>query len=155
MQLNRTKISESSETQHIEKIPKLIAIYLPELRLLSNFCLTQNPLFFYVIIGRNFEYDEALKIVQFEEYTEDINFDEIKRYDVQKRIGNLESQKLNLHKGRKHVGKNLIKHHGRNPRKKSGKIPQKILQKILQKNEDNIQNKKKKVTNKFNKRITK
>ena len=58
------------------------------------------------IIGRNFEYDEALKIVQFEEYTEDINFDEIKRYDVQKRIGNLESQKLNLRRGQKHGGKN-------------------------------------------------
>ena len=95
-----------------------------------------------------------MNIVQFEEYTEDINFDEIKRYDVQKRIGNLESQKLNFHKGRQHVDKNHKKHHGRNPRKKSGKIPERILQKILLKNEDNSRNKKEKVTNKVIKMIT-
>ena len=58
------------------------------------------------ILGRNFEYDEALKIIQFEEYTEDIDFDEIKRYDVQKRAVNFENQKLNLRSGRKHGGKN-------------------------------------------------
>ena len=90
-----------------------------------------------------------MKIVQFEEYTEDINFDEIKRYDVQTRIRNLESQKLNFRKGRQHVGK-----HHRNPRKKSGKIHEKILQKILRKNEDNSRNKKEKVTNKVMKMIT-
>ena len=60
----------------------------------------------YKIIGRNFEYDEALKIIQFEEYTEDINFDEIKRYDIQKRTVTFENQKLNLRRGRKHGGKN-------------------------------------------------
>ena len=60
----------------------------------------------YKIIGRNFEYDEALKIIQFEEYTEDIDFDEIKRHDVQKRIGNLKNPKSNLRRGRKHSGKN-------------------------------------------------
>ena len=97
------------------------------------------------ILGRNFEYDEALNIVQFEEYTEDINFDEIKRYDVQKRVRNLESQKLNFRKGRQHVGKNHRKHHGRNPREKFGKIPE---------NEDNRRNKKEKVTNKVIKMIT-
>ena len=100
----------------------------------------------YKIIGRNFEYDEALNIVQFEEYTEDINFDEIKRYDVQKRVRNLESQKLNFRKGRQHFGKNHRKHHGRNPIEKSGKIPE---------NEDNSQKKKEKVTNKIIKMITK
>ena len=99
----------------------------------------------YKTIGRNFEYDEALKIVQFEEYTEDIDFDEIKRYDVQKRSGYFKNQKLNSRKGRKHGGKNIRKHPGKNPRKKSGKIPEKILEKILRKNEDNRQNKKKKV----------
>ena len=83
------------------------------------------------IIGRNFEYDEALNIVQFEEYTEDINFDEIKRYDVQKRVRNLESQKLNFRKGRKHVGKNHRKHHGRNPREKSGNKREKVTNKNL------------------------
>merc|ERR1712008_266267 len=58
------------------------------------------------ITGRNFEYDEALKIVQFEEYTEDVDFDEIKRYDVQKRSGYFKNKKLNPRKGRKHKGKN-------------------------------------------------
>ena len=99
----------------------------------------------YKIIGRNFEYDEALKIVQFEEYTEDINFDEIKRYDLQKRSGYLKNQKLNPRKGRKHGGKTIRKHPGKNPRIKSGQIPEKILEKILQKNEDKRRNKKKKV----------
>ena len=61
----------------------------------------------YKIIGRNFEYDEALKIVQFEEYTEDINFDEIKRYDIEeKRIGN---RKTNLRKRRELGVKNTGK----------------------------------------------
>ena len=87
-----------------------------------------------------------MNIVQFEEYTEDINFDEIKRYDVQKRVRNFESQKLNFRKGRQHVGKNHRKHHGRNPREKFGKIPE---------NEDNSQKKKEKVTNKVIKMITK
>ena len=99
-------------------------------------------------LGRNFEYDEALKIIQFEEYTDDINFDEIKRYDIQKRIGSIKSQKLNLRKGRKHKGKNPRRHHGKISRKKYGKIPEKILEKILQKNEDNRRNKKNKVKNK-------
>ena len=49
--------------------------------------------------GRNFEYDEALEIIQFEEYSEDIDFDEIRRYDIQKKIGELH-RKLNLRKGR-------------------------------------------------------
>ena len=60
----------------------------------------------YKIIGRNFEYDEALKIIQFEEYTEDIDFNEIKRYDIQKRTVNFKNQKLNLRRGRKHDSKN-------------------------------------------------
>ena len=99
----------------------------------------------YKIVGRNFEYDEALKIIQFEEYTDDINFDEIKRYDVQKRIRSIESQKLNFRKGRINKGKSPRRHHGKSSRKKYGKIPKKILQKILQKNEDNRRNKKNKV----------
>ena len=51
------------------------------------------------ITGRNFEYDEALEIIQFEEYSEDIDFDEIRRYDIQKKIGELH-RKVNLRKGR-------------------------------------------------------
>ena len=72
-----------------------------------------------------------MNIVQFEEYTEDINFDEIKRYDVLKRIGNLESQRLNFRKGRQHVGKNHRKHHGRNPREKSGNKKEKVTNKVM------------------------
>ena len=68
-----------------------------------------------------------MEIVQNEEYLQDVDFDEIKRYDVQKRIGNLKSQKLNLRKGHKHKGKNPRKHPEKNYRKKSGKIPEKIL----------------------------
>ena len=78
-----------------------------------------------------------MEVVQNEEYLQDVDFDEIKRYDVQRRIGNLESQKLNFRKGRKHKSKNPRKHNEKNSRKKSGKI--------LRKNEDNSQNKKSKV----------
>ena len=98
----------------------------------------------YKIIGRNFEYDEALKIVQFEEYTEDINFDEIKRYDIHKRIGNFD-QESNTRKGRKHGGKYSNKH----PGKKSGKKYEKKYETIpgnnLKKIEENRRNKKRKV----------
>ena len=82
--------------------------------MLFNICLSStygksNPdslhSLIYKIIGRNFEYDEALKIIQFEEYTEDIDFDEIKRYDVHKRVGNLGNPKSNLRRGRKHSGR--------------------------------------------------
>ena len=41
-----------------------------------------------------------MEIIQFEEYSEDIDFDEIRRYDIQKKIGELH-QKVNLRKGRK------------------------------------------------------
>ena len=49
------------------------------------------------MLGRNQEYDRALEIVENEEYLQDLNFDEIKRYDVQKRIVN---RKKNLRKRR-------------------------------------------------------
>ena len=65
-----------------------------------------SKIFILKIIGRNFEYDEALKIIQFEEYTEDIDFDEIKRHDIQKRTVTFENKKLKLRRGRKHGGKN-------------------------------------------------
>jgi len=55
------------------------------------------------ITGRNFEYDEALEIIQFEEYSEDIDFDEIRRYDIKKKIGDVD-QKVNLRKGRMNEG---------------------------------------------------
>ena len=40
-----------------------------------------------------------MEIIQFEEYSEDIDFDEIRRYDIQKKIGELH-RKVNLRKGR-------------------------------------------------------
>ena len=47
-----------------------------------------------------------MKIIQFEEYTEDIDFDEIKRHDVQKRTSKFKNQKSNVRRGRKNDGKN-------------------------------------------------
>ena len=64
-----------------------------------SFPNTHLFLMFKSITGRNFEYDEALEIIQFEEYSEDIDFDEIRRYDIQKKIGELH-RKVNLRKGR-------------------------------------------------------
>ena len=58
------------------------------------------------IIGRNEVYDRALEIVENEEYLQDLNFDEIKRYDIQKRIGN---RKINLRKRRELGVKNAGK----------------------------------------------
>ena len=81
-----------------------------------------------------------MKIVQFEEYTEDINFDEIKRYDIQKRIENFD-QESNTRKGRKHGGKYSRKHPGKNSGKNSEKIPGNNLKKI----EENRRHKKRKV----------
>ena len=43
-----------------------------------------NPKLF---IGRQFGYDRALEIVQDEQYLEDVDFDEIRRYDILKKIG--------------------------------------------------------------------
>ena len=40
-----------------------------------------------------------MEIIQFEEYSEDIDFDEIRRYDIQKKIGDID-RKVNLRKGR-------------------------------------------------------
>ena len=39
------------------------------------------------ILGRQFQYDQALQIIQEEEYLEDSDFDDIKRYDILKKIG--------------------------------------------------------------------
>ena len=51
-----------------------------------------------------------MEIVENEEYLQDVDFDEIKRYDIQKRIGNFENRKINLRKRRelgvKNAGKN-------------------------------------------------
>ena len=37
--------------------------------------------------GRQFAYDRALSIIQDEEYLEDVDFNEIRRYDILKKIG--------------------------------------------------------------------
>ena len=39
------------------------------------------------ILGRQFQYDRALQIIQDEEYLEDVDFNDIKRYDIMKKIG--------------------------------------------------------------------
>ena len=40
-----------------------------------------------IAIGRQFGYDRALEIVQDEQYLEDSDFDEIKRFDIVRKIG--------------------------------------------------------------------
>ena len=40
-----------------------------------------------LFIGRQFGYDRALEIVQDEQYLEDVDFDQIRRYDILKKIG--------------------------------------------------------------------
>ena len=42
-----------------------------------------------MILGRQFQYDRALEIIQEEEYLEDADFDDIKRYYILKKIGNI------------------------------------------------------------------
>ena len=37
--------------------------------------------------GRQFQYDRALEIIQDEEYLEEADFNDIKRYDILKKIG--------------------------------------------------------------------
>merc|ERR1712223_2249487 len=44
-----------------------------------------------VITGRQFQYDEALTIIQDEEYLEDADFDDIKRYYIYKKIGKVDT----------------------------------------------------------------
>ena len=40
-----------------------------------------------MITGRNFEYPEALRLIQNEDYLDDADIDELRRIDVQKEIG--------------------------------------------------------------------
>jgi len=54
-----------------------------------------------VISGRQFNYDRALEIVQEEEYLEDSDFDDIKRYDILKKIGDFNPD-FNIPKSRQH-----------------------------------------------------
>ena len=51
-------------------------------KLKLNFCWT---------LGRQFGYDRALEIIQDEEYLDDVDFEEIRRYDILKKIGNFDS----------------------------------------------------------------
>ena len=41
---------------------------------------------FKIITGRNFEYPEALRLIQNEDYLDDADIDELRRIDVQKEI---------------------------------------------------------------------
>ena len=75
-----------------------------------------------------------MKIIQFEEYTEDIDFDEIKRHDIQKRIGNLKNQKSNLRRGQKNDDKNP----GRGDNMKNHKKKVKMSVEFLNRPFDNL-----------------
>ena len=44
-------------------------------------------MFFNFFIGRQFGFDRALEVVQDEQYLDDVDFDEIRRYDILKKIG--------------------------------------------------------------------
>ena len=54
------------------------------------------------ILGRQFQYDRALEIIQEEEYLEDVDFNDIKRYYILKKIGEFKSDfnilKINQHR---------------------------------------------------------
>ena len=59
-------------------------------------CMVINT-FLKIVIGRQFGYNRALEIVQDEQYLEDSDFDEIRRLDVIKKIGEFNPD-LNLPK---------------------------------------------------------
>merc|ERR1712106_7261 len=44
-----------------------------------------------VITGRQFQYDRSLEIIQDEEYLDDADFNDIKRYDILKKIGEVDT----------------------------------------------------------------
>ena len=52
----------------------------------------------FIILGRNFEYDRALEIIEEEEYLEDVDFDDIRRlrradvnyFEIYKKIGSFD-----------------------------------------------------------------
>ena len=70
-----------------------------------------------------------MEIVENEEYLQDLNFDEIKRYDIQKRIGN---RKINLRK-RRELG---VKNAGKIGDNKQNKMVYSKRRKIQAKTED-------------------
>ena len=75
-----------------------------------------------------------MKIIQFEEYTEDIDFDEIKRHDIQKSIVKFKNHKSNLRRGRKNNGKNP----GSGDNMKSQKKKVKMSEEFLNRPFDNL-----------------
>ena len=63
----------------------------------------------FFIPGRNFNYDAALDIMQAETYLEDADFDDIKRFDIVKKLGNFNSN-INSAKQSQHANR-LSKQH--------------------------------------------
>ena len=54
-------------------------------------------MFFNFLLGRQFNYEDALTIMQDEEYLEDADFDDIKRYDIFQKIDNFDTN-FKIHK---------------------------------------------------------
>jgi len=68
-----------------------------------------------IITGRQFGYDRALEIVQDEQYLEDVDFDEIRRYDILKKIGEF-NPNFNIPESRQKIQWQQG-HHQRRPQK--------------------------------------
>ena len=66
------------------------------------------PKFKIKILGRNFQYDQALEIIQDEEYLEDADFDDIKRNYILKKIGEFNPE-FNIPTSHQH-SKWMLKH---------------------------------------------
>ena len=54
-----------------------------------------------LILGRQFQYDRALEIIQDEEYLEDADFDDVRRNDILKKMGNF-NPNFNIPSKRQH-----------------------------------------------------
>jgi len=68
-----------------------------------------------IITGRQFGYDRSLEIVQEEQYLEDVDFDQIRRYDILKKIGEF-NPNFNIPESRQKIQWQQG-HHQRRPQK--------------------------------------
>ena len=74
-----------------------------------------------MILGRQFQYDRALEIIQDEEYLEDADFDDVRRNDILKKMGKVDP---NFNIPKKHQQKILAPSHGDQNQKYLGKYAQ-------------------------------
>ena len=79
-----------------------------------------------LILGRQFQYDRALEIIQDEEYLEDADFDDVRRNDILKKMGKFDP---NFNIPKKHQQKILAPSHGDQNQKYLGKYAQGDLNK--------------------------